>query len=60
MTPQLPLKQKHLTGFSSVSRLFPDWHASGAPSPALLRVWLGALGYWEGRESQGVFVHVCV
>lgn len=33
------------------------------PPPALLRVWLcnlGALGYWEGQESQGVFVHVCV
>ena len=41
MTPQLPLKQKHPTGFSSVSRLFPDWHAPAAPScrmPALLRV----------------------
>lgn len=32
MTSELPLKQKHPTCFSSVSRLFPDWPASAAPS----------------------------
>lgn len=57
MTPELPLKQKHPTGFSSVSHLFPDWPAPTTPSrpPAAG----GALqsGSWlcgEGQESQGV------
>lgn len=61
MTPQLPLKQKHPTGFSSESRLFPDWHAPAAPallgwgpavSPGAERS--RALARWGGQESQGV------
>lgn len=64
VTP-LPLRQKHPTGFSSVSRLFPDWHAPATPSPAprpppCCRWGPAIWEHWitgEGQESPGMRVH---